>query len=186
METQVTPVKPIWPEIAVASDILVLSPRQDSSLESGNSDNASAIAERYNASEPSLDAPLAAFFDILLVKRRYPPFEGFYALPGGGVELDEDLEDAAKRELHEETGIEVESLSQLRAYGKPGRDPRSRVVGVVFWTIIDREKNELSAGSDAAEAVWFPILDLPPLAFDHAEIVADAIQLLLSVAQPLQ
>lgn len=178
MEKTIQPTELVWPEIAVAADILVLSPRQESSIASGvQSSDSNAEGET------SLDAPLAAFFDILLVRRRYPPYEGYFALPGGGVEIDEDLEDAAKRELLEETGIEIGDLSQLRAYGKPGRDPRARVVSIVFWTIIDREKYELTAGSDANEAVWFPVLDLPTLAFDHAHIVDDAIQLLLSVSQ---
>lgn len=110
---------------------------------------------------------------ILLVERAHDPFAGSWALPGGFVEQDEDLEPAARRELAEETGLEVGPAEQLGAFGKPGRDPRQRTVSVVFiaWA---NGRHEVTAGDDAAKAEWFALADLPQLAFDHMEIVAAA------------
>ena len=108
--------------------------------------------------------------EILLIQRKFEPFKNHWALPGGFVEMDEDLVDAAHRELEEETGITGLELQQLQTFGKPGRDPRGRVVSVVFWGKCIDDSN-LSAGDDAKEAQWFAVSKLPKLAFDHEEIL---------------
>ncbi len=114
--------------------------------------------------------------DILLIRRRDPPFAGRWALPGGFVEPEETLEAAAHRELVEETGVSNVTLRQLTAYGEPGRDPRGWTVSVVFWGWLLENNGAATAGDDAAEVRWWPIDTLPTLAFDHAEIVADALR----------
>nr|WP_317631695.1 NUDIX hydrolase [uncultured Flavobacterium sp.] len=111
---------------------------------------------------------------ILLIKRKNDPFKDCWALPGGFVDENEDLEVAALRELEEETTIKLEKLSQLGAYGKPFRDPRSHVVSIAYFANVD--KNIIAkAADDAKEAKWFTVTNLPELAFDHAEIIKDAI-----------
>lgn len=108
---------------------------------------------------------------VLLIKRKHEPFIEKWALPGGFVEIDEDLQAGASRELQEETGLKGIELKQFKTYGKPGRDPRGRTISVVYTgTLVDRSQ-QVNAGDDAAEASWFALDDLPPLAFDHAEIL---------------
>lgn len=133
----------------------------------------------YEYPRPALTADVVliapgAPAEVLLVRRGKPPFEGCWALPGGFVEMDEDLEPAARRELAEETGMEAGPLMQVGAFGRPGRDPRGRVVSVAFTGTPAREGAGAQAASDAAEARWFPLDELPELAFDHAEIIAAA------------
>ncbi len=111
--------------------------------------------------------------EILLIERNHPPFAGHWALPGGFVDENEPLEAAARRELFEETGLEPPELRQLGAFGDPGRDPRGWTVSVAFWTRIT-EAVTPRAGDDAAAARWWPLDALPPLAFDHADIVRQA------------
>ena len=114
---------------------------------------------------------------VLLIRRRNPPFEGHWALPGGFVEPDEPLETAARREMREETGVEPRFLEQLHTFGDPGRDPRGWTISVAYLALLDEEKGmalQPRAGSDAAEAGWFDLSAPPPLAFDHAEILAHA------------
>jgi 8-oxo-dGTP diphosphatase len=118
------------------------------------------------------DAILIVGNDVLLVQRKHDPFQGKWALPGGFVDEDEKTLDAAKRELQEETGVENISLTQFGAYGDPGRDPRGRVVSVVYWSLLEKQP-ETSAADDAADCKWFDLNDLPDLAFDHAQILAD-------------
>lgn len=113
--------------------------------------------------------------ELLLIKRKNDPFKGKWALPGGFVDENEDLADAAKRELREETGLVVESLQQLGAFGKPGRDPRSHTVSVAY-TGFANENAEAVGADDADEAKWFLITDLPELAFDHADIINSALE----------
>lgn len=108
---------------------------------------------------------------VLLVERRYDPYQGCWALPGGFVEQDEDLEDAARRELLEETGVVVGHLNEVGAFGKPGRDPRGRTISIVYSAFVDGERVMPIAGDDAAKAAWFPVEGLPTLAFDHALIL---------------
>jgi len=100
---------------------------------------------------------------------------GKWALPGGFVEIDEDLMEGAIRELEEETGLTKINLKQFGTYGKPGRDPRGRTISVVYYGIVQEGKFIVTAGDDAAEASWFDIKKLPPLAFDHEEIIQDFI-----------
>lgn len=111
--------------------------------------------------------------NILLIQRGHYPFRGMWALPGGFVDMDEDLAEAAARELLEETGVQCDKLVQFATYGKPGRDPRGRVISVVFSGSVHHNEVTLSAGDDASKAVWFDITQLPPLAFDHKEILQD-------------
>ena len=107
---------------------------------------------------------------VLLVERGGEPFKGRWALPGGFVDLDEDLEVAARRELKEETGIEADYVEQFGAFGKPGRDPRGRNVTIAHLAIVGHGRTPVSGGDDAADARWFPVTDVPELAFDHHEI----------------
>ena len=137
----------------------------------------------YRYPRPAVTADTAVFgrvrdlWSILLIERKHEPFLGAWALPGGFVEIDEDLEDAARRELEEETGLQVDELTQLGAYGSPGRDPRGRVITVVYVAVVEAEVVPVTAGSDAAAVRWFPLARLPRLAFDHAHIVVQADQL---------
>jgi 8-oxo-dGTP diphosphatase len=108
---------------------------------------------------------------VLLIQRKHDPFAGKWALPGGFVDENERLVDAALRELREETGLRVEDLEQLYAAGDPGRDPRGWTVSVVFLARVDADEVKPVAGDDAAAADWFPLDKLPGLAFDHAMIV---------------
>jgi 8-oxo-dGTP diphosphatase len=114
---------------------------------------------------------------VLLVKRKKPPFQGEWAIPGGFVEPDEPLESAARRELREETGVEPVHLEQLRTFGDPGRDPRGWTISVTYLArLSNTEAPTLTpeAGSDARAVQWFVLHDPPSLAFDHAEILAYA------------
>ena len=121
------------------------------------------------------DALLIAKNEVLLIRRKNDPFSGSWALPGGFVDPDEKIPDAAMRELQEETGIAGIPLREFGTYGDPGRDPRGRVVCVVYWAVLD-QKPEATAGDDAADCRWFDLDRLPDLAFDHARILADARQ----------
>lgn len=119
--------------------------------------------------------------EVLLVRRRKPPFEGCWALPGGFVEPSEPLKAAAQRELQEETGIDLSGLKQLHTFGDPDRDPRGWTISVAFLTLPDKgevESWQLRAGSDAGEVGWFDLDKLPELAFDHAVILVHARQAL--------
>ena len=113
---------------------------------------------------------------VLLVKRGVPPFEGQYAIPGGFIREGESLEEAALRELYEEAGVRNVFLEQLYTFGDPKRDPRGRVITVAYYALIASDKLSLVAGADAAEAQWFPVNNLPPLAFDHRSILDYAIE----------
>jgi 8-oxo-dGTP diphosphatase len=112
--------------------------------------------------------------EILLIQRGNPPFQGRWALPGGLLEPDEDLDVCARRELEEETGVTGLPLEQLQSFGAPRRDPRGRVVTVAYLTMVRAERLKPRAGSDAAGVGWFAVAALPALAFDHAEIIAVA------------
>jgi 8-oxo-dGTP diphosphatase len=113
---------------------------------------------------------------LLLVQRKHEPYQGSWAFPGGYVEIDEDLPEAAARELAEETGLRDVPLEQLHAFGKPGRDPRGRTITVVYFGIAGQDKQQVKAAADAAQAQWFDIDNLPPLAFDHDQIARCAIE----------
>lgn len=110
--------------------------------------------------------------EVLLIRRGNDPFKGFWALPGGFMEMDETLEQCAVRELQEETGLQVDvsDLRLLGVFSAPGRDPRGRTVTAAYAVQLSADTAAI-AGDDAAEVRWWPCSALPPLAFDHAEIL---------------
>ena len=111
---------------------------------------------------------------VLLIKRANEPFKGEWALPGGFVQIDEDLETGARRELLEETGVKDVYLEQLYTYGAVDRDPRERVITVAYYALVPSDKMEIRAASDAEGVGWFSVDKLPELAFDHARILGMA------------
>lgn len=112
---------------------------------------------------------------VLLIQRDLEPFAGRWALPGGFVEVDEPLDEAARRELAEETGLRDIFLEQLYSFGTPGRDPRERVVSVAYYALVSLAGHKPEAATDAREAAWFAVDGTPALAFDHREILATAL-----------
>ena len=112
---------------------------------------------------------------VLLIQRALDPFKGKWALPGGFVRVDETLDDAARRELEEEAGLKGVFLEQLYTFGTVDRDPRERVVSVAYYSLVKLAAHETKAATDAADAKWFPISQLPKLGFDHANIVSTAL-----------
>lgn len=112
---------------------------------------------------------------VLLIKRKYEPFKGKWAIPGGFVLNNESLEHAVERELKEETGIKINYLEQLYTFGNPERDPRSRVVSVAYFGLIKPSAFKIFASTDAEEVQWFNINALPELSFDHDKILELAI-----------
>lgn len=112
---------------------------------------------------------------VLLIKRKIEPFLNEWALPGGFVLNHETLEEAVERELLEEAGVFINYLEQLFTFGKPSRDPRMRIISVAYFGLVKSSDFSLFASTDASEAAWFNIYDLPPLAFDHKEVVEKAI-----------
>jgi 8-oxo-dGTP diphosphatase len=120
--------------------------------------------------------------EVLLIQRRNPPFEGRWALPGGFVDAGEAPEHAAARELQEETGVTGLDLVPVGVFGQPGRDPRGWTVSAAYLAFAPAD-TRAAAGDDAADARWHPLADLPPLAFDHADILAAARQRLVEIAQ---
>lgn len=108
---------------------------------------------------------------LLLVKRGGEPYAGRWALPGGFVGIDEDLEAAARRELEEETGVAGVYLEQLYTFGDPKRDPRERVISVAYYALVPSDRMVLRAATDAEAVGWFALDELPPLAFDHTQIL---------------
>ena len=113
---------------------------------------------------------------VLLVKRGIPPFAGQFAIPGGFVLDDESLDQAALRELKEETGVGDVYLEQLYSFGDPGRDPRGRVITIAYYALISADRSPLVAGTDAADAQWSAVRELPVLAFDHRKILDYALE----------
>ena len=111
---------------------------------------------------------------VLLIQRGFEPYKGCWAFPGGFMNMDETAEQCAIRELEEETGLKVSTVYQIGTYSKVNRDPRGRTITVAYIAIIDSPL-EVQGRDDAAKAEWFPISDLPELAFDHEEIMSDAI-----------
>lgn len=141
----------------------------------------------YNAKDfecPSVTVDIAILsiiendLKILLIKRKYPPFRGYRAIPGGFVDIyrKENLEETALRELLEETNLKGIYIEQLKTYGDPNRDPRKRVITVAYFALIPYnllKKLNIEAGDDAEDAQWFSLKKLPPLAFDHKKILKD-------------
>ena len=111
---------------------------------------------------------------VLLIERGADPYKGCWAFPGGFMNMDETTEECAIRELGEETGLQVTDLHQIGAYSKVDRDPRGRTITVAYLAIVDAPV-AVTGQDDAAKAQWFPIDALPPLAFDHEDIMTDAI-----------
>lgn len=140
------------------------------------------MTHTYDHPRPAVTVDAVVFgregdrWQVLLVRRGKPPFEGRWALPGGFLEMDEPLVDAALRELREETAITGVSLEQLHTFGTPGRDPRGRTVSVAHWGVLEGMLPQPRGGDDAAEAAWHPVDALPELAFDHAQILQMALR----------
>lgn len=134
------------------------------------------------SSRPGLTVDCVVFgFDegtltVLLITRDAAPFRGRWALPGGFVRAEETLEEAARRELAEETGIEKVFLEQLYTFGELERDPRERVVTVAYFALVKLSDHKIVAATDASRAAWFAVDDLPALAFDHADIIEKALE----------
>lgn len=137
----------------------------------------------YEYPRPSVTADVAVLKledepKILLVQRKHPPFEGMWALPGGFMEMEETLEETARRELLEETHINAGELIRFDTYDKPGRDPRGRTITQVFMMIWKEEMGNPEAGSDAKKLAWYGLTELPELAFDHNLIVQDVVNMM--------
>ena len=112
----------------------------------------------------------------MLIQRGLPLFEGKWALPGGFVRVDETLDEAARRELEEETGLRKIFLEQLYTFAEVDRDPRERVVSVAYYALVNLRDQQVQAATDARDAGWFGVHDMPSLAFDHAEILRVALE----------
>ena len=113
---------------------------------------------------------------VLLIQRGADPYKGCWAFPGGFMNMDETTEECAIRELEEETGLRVSDVHQIGAYSKVDRDPRGRTITVAYLAIIGKPV-QVTGQDDAANAEWFPLSALPELAFDHAEIMRDAVRI---------
>ena len=137
---------------------------------------------QYKFPRPALTVDCAVFglddqdLKVLLIQRDLEPFAGKWALPGGFVHEEESLEEAARRELAEETGLTRVFLEQLYTFGDPGRDPRERVVTVAYFALVNIRDHKVRASTDARNAAWFAVTDLPSLAFDHDLILETARQ----------
>ncbi len=140
------------------------------------------MTSNYEFPRPALTVDCVVFgldepdLKVLLIRRDLEPFRGKWALPGGFVHVDESLEDAAKRELREETGLEKVFLEQLYTYGELNRDPRERVVTVAYYALVRLSNHRVVAATDARDAAWFGVHDAPRLAFDHDRILNAAYQ----------
>ena len=140
----------------------------------------------YEHPHPAVTADIVVFtirddqLKLLLIRRAFAPHNGKWALPGGFVDIDEGLDEAASRELKEETGVSDVYLEQLYTFGKPKRDPRERVITVAYYALIPSDKMQLQAATDAEAVGWFGMDELPKLAFDHADIVTMAHQRLVA------
>ena len=136
----------------------------------------------YEYPRPSVTVDIVVFHPrpeglyVLLIQRQREPYEGFWALPGGFVNMDESLETTAHRELFEETGLSVGGLRQVGIYGDPGRDPRGRVISVAYLALHpEKADSHVEGADDAIRAAWFPVNNLPHLAFDHDQILQDSL-----------
>lgn len=113
---------------------------------------------------------------VLLIKRGIEPFKDHWAFPGGFIRMDEDAETGARRELREETGLETSCIEQFGCFSEINRDPRDRVITIAYYALV--KKSEVAGGDDASEAHWFPIDNVPTLAFDHDRILRVALKIL--------
>ena len=131
----------------------------------------------HSFAKPSVTADIIIFtiqnqkLKVLLIKRGVEPFKNMFAIPGGFVKMNENLEQAAKRELEEETGVKEVYLEQLYTFGEVNRDPRGRVITVAYMALVNSENINLKASTDASEAQWFSTKKIPDLAFDHKNIL---------------
>lgn len=137
----------------------------------------------YEYPRPAVTADIAVLRmedvpEILLVQRKDPPFQDMWALPGGFIEMEETLEEAARRELLEETSIRADELIRFDTYDKPGRDPRGRTITQVFILLWNPAMGMPLAGSDAKSLAWHELISLPDLAFDHAHIIGDVMRMI--------
>ncbi len=134
----------------------------------------------YKYPRPAVTVDIMIFLEegntqkILLSQRKNPPFQNMWAFPGGFIDMDETLKEAAVRELEEETGIINKELIQFRTYSDPDRDPRGRTISTIFYTILSQVPENAKAADDAADLAWFSMNKLPDLAFDHSRIIRDA------------
>jgi ADP-ribose pyrophosphatase YjhB (NUDIX family) len=139
------------------------------------------VAHTYEFARPALTVDVVVFalddedLQVMLIRRGLAPFAGQWALPGGFVRVEETLDEAASRELQEESGLEGIFLEQLYTFGAVDRDPRERVVTVAYYALVNLAGHSVQASTDAVSAAWFPVGELPELAFDHARIVAAAL-----------
>ena len=117
---------------------------------------------------------ISGVWHVLLIERGNEPFKGCWALPGGFLEMEEDLDTCAARELQEETGLTGIELHQLYAFGAPNRDPRHRTISVAYWG-VDNSEQQAVGSDDATKAQWFALEKLPSLAFDHEQILQKAL-----------
>lgn len=144
--------------------------------------NMKAKTKLTDYAQPSVTVDVMVFtvlddqLQVALIKRGIPPYQGRWAIPGGFVQTDESLEDAARREIHEEAGLSDVFLEQLYTFGDLNRDPRGRVITVAYYALVPGERLTLTASTDAAEARWFAVDELPKLAFDHAHILQTGLQ----------
>ena len=135
------------------------------------------MSYKYEYARPALTVDCVVFgldeegLKVLLIERGLAPFRGNWALPGGFVHVDESIDDAALRELQEETGLKKVFLEQLFTFGSLGRDPRERVVTVAYYALVQLSNHQVQAATDAREALWFAVDDLPKLAFEHNQIL---------------
>ncbi len=134
----------------------------------------------YEFARPALTVDIVVFaldeedLQVMLIQRNLKPFKGQWALPGGFVKVDETLEEAARRELQEETGLKEIYLEQLYTFGELKRDPRERVITVAYYALVNLEGHQVQPSTDARNAAWFSMNDLPKLAFDHDSILGVA------------
>ncbi len=145
-------------------------------------DNIFTIVYCYDYPRPSVTVDIVLLTDVkpypevLLIRRKNPPFKNAWALPGGFLEMEETLEESALRELYEETNISNVKLTQLGTFGHPERDPRGRVITVAYVGIITTKIQNVIAGSDAGQVAWYSTSNLPELAFDHKMIIHTALK----------
>ena len=135
----------------------------------------------YKYPRPAVTADCIVFSrypkpQVLLIRRGNEPFKGEWAFPGGFLNMDETVQECARRELEEETGLVVQDIHLVGGYSRPGRDPRGHTVTPAFLSLMDYPL-DVCGGDDAAQAQWFPLNQLPVLAFDHGEIISDAMRL---------
>lgn len=140
------------------------------------------MAHSYAFARPALTVDIVVFalddadLQVMLIERDLEPFAGQWALPGGFVRVEETLEGAANRELREETGLHDLFLEQLFTFGDLERDPRERIVTVAYYALVNLAGHDVQASTDARNAAWFPVTELPTLAFDHARIIDTALE----------